>query len=91
MTDGKKMVWAATYAARLQYWQEKKRPKHMDAEQWEREMVLDAMEHAGTAVKYLRIYSAEFREGHGNDSESHVMLLEMRGLPYGYDGKGGLL
>lgn len=80
MTNGEKMVWASTYSARLQYWREKTRPLHMNEERWEREMVLDAMEHAGTSVKYLAMYAADFEEGFGTHTESHLMLLAMRGL-----------
>ena len=81
MSEGQMMVWAATYAARLQYWREKQMPRHMNGAQWEREMIHDAMEHAGMAVASLSACDSSFKKGFGEHSQAYKMLLTMQGLP----------
>lgn len=77
MTDGEKMVWAAVYATWLHHYETKTRPKHINAEQWEREKVHVAMERAGMAVRHLRLYEESFGQGQGKDSAVYRMLVEV--------------
>ena len=81
MSEGQMMVWAAVYATRLQYWRERDPPQHTSEASWEREMVHDAMEHAGLAVRHLGARRDSFKERHGENSTAYKMLLTMQGLP----------
>lgn len=79
MTDGERMVWAAAYASRLQYWATKKRPDHETEDSWRRYTIHDSMEHAAITAASLRYHEDTFKERQGADSTAYKMLVDMIG------------
>ncbi len=78
MTEGEKMVWAATYTANLDFTP----PPHMARDneariEWEKGIVAGAIESAGGAVEYLREAGPMVVAGFGEKSDVYAMWKEI--------------
>jgi hypothetical protein len=81
MTDGEQLVWAAVFA---KLYDLSNPPPHVTKpgrdkvwRAWERGQVVDAVERAGHAVRYLREIRGHVKEGFGDNSDVYQMLVEM--------------
>lgn len=85
MSEGERMVWAATYARVRAEWMDRGLPDHVSIHNdearaaWESDCAGQAIEHAYAAVIALRKALPETLEGWGEDSDVYRMAAEMAG------------
>ena len=77
MSLEEKMIWAAVYA-RVMHAGFAVKGVAGDGER-ERDVVIEAIEHAGSAIDYLRDAKQGVKDGFGEDDDIYQRYLEMAG------------